>query len=271
LQGGVTFPQARQRAAEALIGEAAAVLSAPNNNLGVEYLRALARQGGGLAVHTFARTGAAHDSGLAGLETASASFLRERLLAGAPPASLEPYVSREEQAVLEEAGLASLSYCTRGVLAKLRSMTAEEFRAQPDCAPGLEHRLFQGARRAHSLEELYRLVKTRRDTHARTRRLVLSAFLGIQAGAYPELPPYLRVLGMTERGAKLLHGVKKSARLPILTKPARADRLPAPARRVWETELRATALYDLCRPSLCAAKVCEYTASPCIRKDQRAE
>lgn len=49
LAQGLSFPVARQRAATALLGENAQCLRHPNNNLGIEYLRALRSLGSPLA------------------------------------------------------------------------------------------------------------------------------------------------------------------------------------------------------------------------------
>ena len=62
------------------------------------------------------------------------------------------------------------------VLCRLRSMTVENFAALPDVSEGLENRLYQAARQAGSLEEFYALVKSKRYSHARVRRLCMSAF-----------------------------------------------------------------------------------------------
>ena len=76
----------------------------------------------------------------------------------------------------------------RAVLCRLRSMTVENFAALPDVSEGLENRLYQAARQAGSLEEFYALVKSKRYSHARVRRLCMSAFLGVLRDA-PCQPP----------------------------------------------------------------------------------
>ena len=85
-------------------------------------------------------------------------------------------------------------------------MSPQDFAALPDVSEGLEHRLYQAARQAGSLEELLGGIKSKRYPTARARRLVLSAFLGLGSGPLPPLPPYLRVLGMTPTGQEILKG-----------------------------------------------------------------
>lgn len=151
---------------------------------------------------------------------ASASILREWIAAGrrdladcflpAPwPEELEP---------------TSLSHLERALLARVRSLSQAEWALLPDSGveEGLPARLVQAGSRALSVEEFLTLAKTKRYSHARLRRLLLWAFLGLTAADRPAAPPYLRVLGFTPRGQELLRAMKGAASLPILTKPAHA-------------------------------------------------
>ena len=61
LDRGLSFPAARQRAAEQLLGTDAAVLSRPNNTLGIEYLLALHALGSPVRPVTVKREGAGHN------------------------------------------------------------------------------------------------------------------------------------------------------------------------------------------------------------------
>lgn len=243
---GLSFPVARQRAATALLGDAADCLQYPNNNLGVEYLRAIADLGVSLTPHTVPRLGAGHDQGAADNGPhVSASYLREKLLTETGEV-LSPYLSLSQTARLRE-DPASLTFCTQGVLARLRAMGEEEFAKLPDCGEGLSHRLYRAVQEAISLDALYEGVKSKRYPHARVRRLVLWAFLGLQEAQRPTTLPYLRVLGFGPRGQRLLRQMKTAATLPVIVKPAHIRKLPKQAQRVFQLEAQCTALYDLCR------------------------
>lgn len=246
LDQGLSFPLARQKAASDALGDAANCLKTPNNNLGVEYLRAIERLDSSIQPVTILRQGTAHDSNSSTANFSSASSLRRELLAGRK-SFLHPYLTEETLALLEESGLTSLSYATRAVFARLRTMCPEDFLALPDSGEGLHHRLYRAALNSQTLEDLYAQVKSRRYAHARIRRLVLWAFLGLKAEDRPTTPPYLRVLGMNKRGQSVLKHMKQSAQLPILTKAAHAQKLPSDARHIFALEARSTALYDLCR------------------------
>lgn len=264
LDQGLSFPLARQQATTEALGDAADCLKTPNNNLAVEYLRAIHRLGSAIQPATILRQGTAHDSNSATATFASASHLRRELLAGRP-SILQPYLTEETLALLDERGFASLGYATRAVFARLRTMYPEDFLALPDSGEGLHNRLYQAALESHTLEDLYAKVKSRRYTHARIRRLVLWAFLGLKKTDRPAAPPYLRVLGMNQRGRDILKEMKQSAQVPILTKSAHAQKLPPEARRLFELEARCTALYDLCRADFGQRPGrTEYTSNPVI-------
>ena len=129
----------------------------------------------------------------------------------------------------------------RAVLARLRTMTAEELRAVPDVGEGLEHRILKAAGQCGSVEELLQSVKTKRYTHARLRRIVTAAFLGLTKELSDRDVSYARVLGMTDRGAGLLC----SCRCEIVTSPAAALRESGEINDFLRLDIRATDLAAL--------------------------
>ena len=250
LNGGLSFPAARQKAMEDLLGEDAALLSTPNNNLGIEYLRALNRLGSHITPMTVRRQGAAHNTISTDAPAfVSATHIRHNLTAGTPE-DIRAYLGMAGAELLLDGGvqLASLHRAERAILAKLRSMTASDWAKLPDSgqAEGLPQRLEKAGQQCTSVAHFLELTKTKRYTHARLRRLVLWAYLGLQADHIPATPPYLRVLGFNRRGQDILKAMKQNATLPILTKPAHARTLDEPGRTLFEQEARFTDLYDLC-------------------------
>ena len=235
---GLSFPAARQEAA------GAACLSAPNNNLGVEYLRSLRALGSTIRPLTVPRQGVGHDGPAAG-GFASASELRRLLRAGRGEEAA-PYLTAPWSGEL-----ADMQHIERAVLARLRTMGEGDWAALPDGggAEGLPARLVKAAREAVSLEDFYARAKTRRYPHARLRRLALAAFLGLRAAERPAAPPYVRVLGLGGRGRALLRRMKDTCPLPVIVKPAQARELDGPARTLFESEARYTDLYGLCFPA----------------------
>ncbi|NLU25248.1 MAG: nucleotidyltransferase family protein [Clostridiales bacterium] len=266
LTAGVSYPKARRQAAAEKLGAAAALLDEPNNILAVEYLKALYREKSAVCPMTVRRFGAAHD-GSAAAETASASYLRNLLQKGEIGAAYMPpagkmILEREMQAGRAPAFAQS---CERAVMARLRTMTEEEFAAYDIGGEGLYHRFYQMSRETVSLETMLMEIKTKRYTHAALRRMLLRIYLHLPMTDLPARPPYLRLLGTNERGRTLLKEMKEAASLPILTKPADVRLLSREAQRCFAAEARSTDLYVLAYPALKeSVGRTEWTVNPVI-------
>ena len=240
LDRGLPFAACRQAAVGSLLRpELAGLLGGPNNNLGIEYIRALNVMKSGIQPITVPRAGAGHDGG-DDPDYPSASFVREQILSGA----------------LETENPACLAYGERWILSALRGMGEGAFAALPDCGEGLSHRLYRAARQGRTLNEIYALAKTKRYAHSRIRRAVLWGALGLTEADRPDCPPYIRILGAAGRGREILREMKAKARLPVITKPAHGRGVP-----LLELEARCTDLYQLCRrePGPCGL---EWTSNP---------
>ena len=252
-QQQIPFAAARQRAVAELLGpEWAALLDTPNNNLGIEYLRNLERDGWAMGAVTVRREGALHNSLLQEGQRprfCSATQLRA-YLEREDWAALEPYLPEGGLEVLRDGwnGFPSLKRAERSVLARLRTMTAEDWAVIPDsgAGEGMPPRLERAGQQCRSLEEFFALSKPKHWTQARMRRLLVWAWLGLSRNDRPGMPPYLRVLGINARGQEVLRHMKKRVHWCILTKPARARGLGEGGRVLFEREARCTDLYDLC-------------------------
>lgn len=258
LKDGVSFAAARQSAAEQLLGrEKAQLLSSPNNTLGIEYCRALLRHGSTVTPLTIPRLGAGHDDTETVNGFASGSAIRALLREGQRDKALSLMAPSMADAYRQEeaAGRAPVFSETleRTILARLRTMTREDFAALDESREGLYNRLYDASRTARSLEEFLQSAKTKRYAYARLRRMVLWAYLGLDPHTFPATVPYLRPLAANETGRALLGKMRKSASLPILTKPADVRRLEKEAQDLFTLEARAADLYTLGYPDLAAA------------------
>lgn len=245
---GISFPVARQNAAANLIGSSADCLSLPNNNLGVEYLRALTWCSSAITPITVQRQGAGHGEGpRAGF--ASATHLRQ-LLHENNKADAVPYLIECEADILYSTKFADISLAERAMIYRLRRMSADELAALPDCGEGLSNRLYEAIHQGTSIDEILTLTKSKRYTHARLRRILLWAYLGLTVNDRPAAPPYLRVLGMNQTGRILLREINSKGSLPVLTKPAHVRQMSDAAQHLFDLEAQATDLYALCLPDV---------------------
>lgn len=246
LDQGLSFPSARQKAVAELIGDVSDCLSLPNNNLGVEYLRALNWCGSSITPITIHREGAGHGESPSG-GFASASYIRQ-LLRDGKFEEAGYYSPSMQQKELYTHLISNPCAAERAMLFRLRQMSVEELAAIPDCGEGLSYRLYQAIHENSSIENILACAKSKRYTLSRLRRILLWAFLGLTAADRPDTPPYLRVLAMNPTGRLILRQIKEQSSTPILTKPSHVKQMSASAQALFELESNATDCYGLFLP-----------------------
>ena len=250
--GARSFAAARQAAVEAVCPGTglAALLDKPNNNLAVEYCKAILELGASLVPIPLPRQGAGHGQALTetGGQFASASALRTLWQSGGADA-VAPYVPAEVLPLYREAFAAGqytdLAAAQRCQLALLRSRCAgtAPFAQVRGISEGLEHRLEAAVRSSTTHAELLDSLTTVRYPRARMRRLAMDAALDYSADVFPALPPYLHLLGAQKDALPLL----KAAALPVSHSLARLAEQNASCRAVVDAQLRACDFGALCR------------------------
>ena len=254
LAGGVTYAAARESAVRKSYGdEVADVLTQPNNILAVEYIKAIKSQGLDIDIMPIKRQGAAHDSLKENGEFQSASALRILLERGDAEAfKYMPEPSANEFSRLRSVGRApvAIEESERAILSRLRMLTVSDIKNAPDVSEGLENRIYNAIQAATSLEELYAIIKTKRYTHSRIRRIITALYLGIGPDDAKGDIPYIRILGFTEAGREILREAKNVSTLPVIMKTAQFDELGESAKHIFELECKATDLYNLASPRI---------------------
>lgn len=211
LQTGASFPAARQRALETMGGDGAA-LARPNDILGVEYCKAILRQGSPLRPLVLRRPGDYH-SLLPDPENPSATALRRLLQTGG---DWRPYVPAPAAALFAQAEIHTLEAGERAVLARLRALGEEDFAQLPGSSEGLWRRVRRACQAQTSYVDILQAAKTKRYTWTRLARLLLCAYLGLTTQDLQRPAPYVRVLAFNRRGAGLLRQIRQAGRLPLV-------------------------------------------------------
>ena len=247
MKTGESFAAARDFVLSERAPDCAFSLRSPNNILAVEYLRALPDSVKPIGI---TRSGAAHDASDLDDDMISASAIRHLVLQGdlertkryLPPSSF--FILR--RAIADGAAPASLSGHDRMILSQLKRMSREDLRAISDVEEGLDARLHRAIVDATSVEDILNQTKTKRYAHARLRRILLCAFLGITREDRLGAPRYARVLGLNDTGRTVLALARKKSNIPIITKPAAAKKLDIAAD--FEQEVLRHELYSLLTP-----------------------
>lgn len=265
------------------------LLSQPNNILAVEYLRVLMHLQSPIHPVIIRREASAYHSSSfdrqnSNLPIASASAIRAALGESSPavdfdhgrsnplevvrrflPGPAFRILSEEIEAGRAPVGEDSLSGI---ILASLRRAAPETLNLLPDMEPGLEHRIKAAAGEATTFSELVDRVTTKRYPASRIRRLLVHFLVGL-TGERDRLyrdaggPQYLRLLGSTATGRKLLRLMTETARLPLIHRVAACShRFNDPAADMLSLDLLASDLYVLLYPGQGVRGGMDYLNSP---------
>lgn len=263
LDAGHSYPAARARALAAYFEHLSIqkpysvidILAQPNNLLAIEYLRFLKDIDSSMIPVTITRKGAGYyEPG--NIEYPSASYIRSRLYEHTPVDELTGLPSFTRDIIRREfengRGPVAQKHLADIILYLLRRLPLEDLAAVDDIAEGLEHRLKKAAETSSNLEQLISSVKTRRYNRTRINRILFYLLTGITREKSTRLtehgPAYLRLLGFSPQGRKILQNMKMKSRLPIITKLGRIEgnRYPDPImREMLELDVMATDIYAL--------------------------
>jgi predicted nucleotidyltransferase len=229
-------------------------LAKPNNTLGLHYLLALERLRSPIEPYTITREGADYNqSSITDAKIASATALRRMLLEERSLGSLPPFVPSSTSRILERewsAGRAPLGWetFTPKLLHEIARTGLAELESVHEMAEGLHYRLKQSLPSLPALdfESLIGALKTKRYTRTKLQRALLALLLGHRKEMFGAERlaggvQYIRVLGFTAKGQKLLGRMRTEARLPVLHSAAR----PPADYPYLELDVRASAVYAL--------------------------
>lgn len=230
LDKGLSYAAARQAA----VGDTS-VLSAPNNILGLEYCRAILHTGSSVVPLAIQRNGDYH-ADLPQADEPSATAIRKLL----PDPKWANYVPAECSQVLKDAPIYDLTFGERVMLARLRTLSEEDWEQTAHGSEGLWRKAMKACRRCTGYDAIVEEVKSRRYPATRIQRLLLCAFLGITAEQLTAPLPYVRLLGFGARGRPLLRRAKDTGELVIVN----PGQLP-PDKAYYRLEITAADLFGL--------------------------
>ena len=243
LKSGKTFAQLRQTALSEILGtNCDTVLKGANNNLGIEYLKAMLDLECDFETQTIARCGTNHDSNLTSGDICSASYLRDLIETNR---NIDDFVPRNVidlyNEAINEGKHTDFTFYRRTAFSFLRRFKNFEF--LPDISEGIEMKLLKELRNANSFEELMDRVKSKRYTLARIRRLLLSAYLKLDSEWFLKEVPYINVLGFSPKGEAALKQIAEVSKVPIVVscKPNRP--LTSEAQKLLDEECIRNDLY----------------------------
>ncbi len=247
----ITWPRALQRALDGT-GEArlSGFLEDPNTVLALEYLTAFGNAAPDVDFYPVRRSDSArHDALSPAGDLASGKYIRRLLFEESRGERVGRYVPPPcEKAIGRQiaAGRGPLLPDRFSVFAisRLLGMKAEQLRRVNGVSQGLENRILRELPHCSDLQTLYDRVKSKRYTHARIRRAIVCASLGITREMQTEPFPYVRILAMNDRGRSFLRERAGAFTLPVVMNLSQA-----PVSRARELDALAGRVAAMLRPA----------------------
>ena len=228
LSKGVSYPKARENALLMYLNDIRKyvnVLSSPNNILGIEYLKALKKYKSSIRPVPIARFETGYNDIGYTENIASATAIRNIVKNGGFDI-LRKLLPAPSYAILMENikqghAVPDLSVFEKQIIYNLRKMDVSEIADLPDVSEGLEFAIKNAANSCNSLIEFLNIIKSKRYTSTRLQRILLYSLLGItkkDMALSKKTTPYLRVLGLSNRGKFLISEIAKAnPKLEIIT------------------------------------------------------
>lgn len=225
---GLSYPKARENALLMYLNDIRKyvnVLSSPNNILGIEYIKALKKYKSNIMPISIARFESGyHDTGYTS-NIASATAVRNIVKNGGfdilkrllPAPSYGILMNNIKQGHI----VPDLSVFEKQIIYNLRKMDVAEIAELPDVSEGLEFAIKKAANSCNSIVEFLNIIKSKRYTSTRIQRILLYSLLGItkkDMALSRKQYPYIRVLGLNNRGKFLISEIAKAnPKLEIIT------------------------------------------------------
>lgn len=228
LNKGISFPKARENALLIYLNNIRKyvnVVSAPNNILGIEYIKALKKYKSIIKPISIARFEAGHNDLSYHSNIASGTTIRNIIKNGnfdilrrlVPESTYSILMDNIKQTHI----VPDLSVFERQIFYNLRKMSIDEIRQLPDVTEGLEFSIKKAANSCNSIYEFLNIIKSKRYTSTRLQRILLYSLLEItkkDMELSKKVTPYIRVLGLNNKGKFMISEIAKAnPKLEIIT------------------------------------------------------
>jgi len=237
-------------------------LSSANNILAVEYLKQLKLIESKMAPITVKRKGGGYNDECIDLEYASASAIRNgirenveisKIIEHIPLKIVDDFMEINSDVKFKMNDIYNLfAY-------KVLNSSERELEEIYAAGEGITNKIKASVRYAKNFDELTEKVISKRYTRARIRRLYMQILLGLTKADYQMMTEaakltcltgnvYAKVLGFSEKGAKLIKYAKKEElnKIPIITNINKeANNLSETARKILEYDIKATDIYNV--------------------------
>jgi len=199
----------------------------PNDLLGISYIKAIRKNKANIKAHTIKRTSKYHDLE-SNEEIISASNIRNKIKNGE---DISTFVPRKVIKCLENINMDDLFS-----FIKYKIITDNNLEKYLTVDEGIENRLKEKIMEANSLDEFINLVKTKRYTYNKIKRMLIHILIGVPKDINRLAKiEYIKVLGFNKIGRKYLRSLDD---LDI-------GLVPIPNSIIYKYEMQAAKVYSL--------------------------
>ena len=229
--------------------EKAIVLNGSNNILAIEYLKALKKLNSTIKPLTIKRIGAdfnAHDyDGFAVSASYIRGYIRRSIFVGDGVPDVPniktnvksdlrdvedavPYIKnfmpetayKIASELIKNGKFTDMSNISPAIISHLNRLDVEEIAQIAEVCGGEEHRIKKVLRGCFDYNSLVKNSEAKHITSSSIRRVILNIFFGITKETQNNPPDFTSVLALNEKGKCFLNGIRKTAEINIVTKPA---------------------------------------------------
>ncbi len=236
-----TFAKIRRDIVCEMLGFETDALDNPNDTLAVEYICAAKKLGATITFKAVKRIGAQHNS-VSEIDVFSTATLLRKAVVDKDEEYLRKYMPDSAVQILLSSPIANIEKIDSAIVSSVKRLSAQEISLLPDVGEGLHNLIYKFARESNSFSALCDNIKTKRYTHARIRRILLSAYLGIDNSFFNKEPPYVKILAINENALKYL---KSASEKQIVIRVSQLDFSDEFTKLVFDTENRTNELYAL--------------------------
>lgn len=241
---GFSYPKSQELVIDKMFGDEFLGVCKPNNILGLEYLKSLNAISSKIIPITVKRDFEKSSSSDVRALLRTSGFKIENLKDKIPDFSYEILAENIDNgnAVL------SLKAFEKEIIYILRTIDNEKLKNIPDVPENMLSNLKKVACSTNSLDELITTLKNKSITQARIQRILLYILLGITKSDMElskNITPYVRVLGMSENGKKILSDLPKDVNVITSVKTFEKNCDDSDFLRMLEIDKKATDIYTL--------------------------
>ncbi len=230
------------------------IMKAPNNILGIEYLKALHKINSPIKPILVKRIGSGYKEKKLSNSIPSATAIRNEILNN-NLSTIKNKVPTKTYFYLNNylktyGSFNTLENYSQILVYLLRTTTSKEISQIVDVEEGLENRIVNLSMKYNTLNEIIDNIVSKRHTRTRIQRIFIHLLLGIKKENFTQLksqyPKYCRVLGANKKGLYLLKKIKENSNIPIITKFSETQKINEPNfRKMIDYDKKATDLFFL--------------------------